>query len=52
MIVRGGVPEMFYMGLSVICLPWILVRFVANKEAEAPGPRPRGALTLRGPRYS
>ncbi|HEV2916060.1 MAG TPA: hypothetical protein VGX92_22460 [Pyrinomonadaceae bacterium] len=50
MIVRGGVPEMFYMGLSIICLPWLLVRFVANKEKTAtptavqPGERARARV--------
>jgi hypothetical protein len=37
MIVRGGVPEMFYMGLGVAVGPLILARFV-TRGAGRPGP--------------
>ncbi len=44
MIVRGGVPEMFYMGLNVIAMP-VLLAFILSRRARriAPVPHPREA---------
>jgi len=41
MIVRGGVPEMFYMGLQIIIVPFALAKFLnfTRKRVLVPGPK-------------
>lgn len=49
MIVRGGVPEMFYMGLQVIILPWALGKFLSySRRAIVRRAIPQRILTAQG----
>jgi hypothetical protein len=36
LIVRGGVPEMFYMGLTLMICPWGLALYLGSREVPVP----------------
>jgi hypothetical protein len=47
MIVRGGVPEMFYMGLGAILLPWLLAKYLFGNASRNAQEREAGAWRLQ-----
>ena len=52
MIVRGGVPEMFYMGLQVTVLPFILTKLLSRKQKVIRETLPAKARLHRGGLHS